>query len=109
MSLLQEVSRDSISRIKKTMHRYARKAAEAARCAGEQGQYWQARALFFSLSPDLGDNSFIDSLRSLSLDQKLVHTCIQSHKFDDAIRQDMADAAKSGVTGTPGFILGTRP
>jgi len=44
---------------------------------------------------------------ALGLDVAAFDDCITSGKHADAVRRDMAEAAKAGATGTPSFVLGT--
>lgn len=90
------------------IHQHALKAAQAARCAGEQNNYWQAREVLFSISPNLNREAIPKALQSLPLDQDKLLSCLESDKFVDDIRQDISDAESVGVQGTPGFILGTK-
>jgi protein-disulfide isomerase len=90
------------------IHQHALKAAQAARCAGEQNNYWQAREVLFSISPNLNREAIPKALENLPLDQEKLRSCLESGKFVDDIRQDSSDAESIGVQGTPGFILGTK-
>jgi len=90
------------------IHQHALKAAQAARCAGEQNNYWQAREVLFSISPNLNREAIPKALQNLPLDQDKLRTCLDGDKFVDDIRQDISDAESVGVQGTPGFILGTK-
>ena len=90
------------------IHQHALKAAQAVRCAGEQNNYWQAREVLFSISPNLNRVDILKALQNLPLDQDKLRTCLESDKFVDEIRQDISDAESVGVQGTPGFILGTK-
>lgn len=90
------------------IHEHALKAAQAARCAGEQNNYWQARDVLFSISPNLNREAIPKALQNLPLDQEKMRSCLESDKFVDDIRQDISDAESVGVQGTPGFILGTK-
>jgi protein-disulfide isomerase len=90
------------------IHQHALKAAQAARCAGEQSNYWQAREVLFSISPNLNPEAIPKALQHLPLDQEKFRSCLESNKFVHDIRQDISDAESIGVQGTPGFILGTK-
>ena len=43
---------------------------------------------------------------ALGLDVAAFDACMASGKYADAIRADMKEAQKVGITGTPGFVIG---
>lgn len=90
------------------IHQHALKATQAARCAGEQNNYWEAREVLFSISPNLNREAMQKALQNLLLDQDKLLNCLESDRFVDDIRQDISDAESVGIQGTPGFILGTK-
>jgi protein-disulfide isomerase len=85
------------------MHQMAFKAAEAAHCAGEQGKYWEMHDSM------MADQSTLDDLQShaesIHLDTAQFNTCMETEKYADAVRENMAQAAKLGINGTPSFVL----
>jgi len=87
-------------------HPYAMQAARAARCAGEQGKFWEMRMTLMRnanlLSPDYVTRTAAD----LKLNGKAFADCVASTKYDADIRSDMAEGAKIGMDGTPTFVLG---
>ena len=86
-----------------SMHKFAFKAAEAARCAGEQGKYWEMHDRLFANQQAL--EPWGAHAKALGLDVARFDTCMGSDKFAGAIRSDMAVAQKLGVGGTPTFLL----
>ena len=99
---LRFVSRD----LPLDFHPNALQAAQAGRCAGEQGQFWVMRDRMNS-NPDKLD---LASLAEIALDLKLnvasFRSCIESGKYKSAIRSDSQAAEKIGANGTPSFVLG---
>lgn len=87
-------------------HPHAVKAAQTARCAGEQGRYWEARHTLIvnasTLSPDL----FASLAKDLNLDTAKFQACLQSDTQQKAVEEDMAAARAAAITGTPTFVLG---
>jgi protein-disulfide isomerase len=85
------------------MHKLAFKAAEASQCAREQGKFWEIHDSM------MADQKTLDApesyAESIHLDVAQFKTCMNSDKYADAIRRDMALAAKLGVSGTPSFLL----
>ena len=87
------------------IHPNARKAAEAAHCAQEQGKYWEMHdAIFTSKSSGFPDLKGLG--QKLRLDVARLQTCVDSGKYGKEIENDFQDGTLAGVTGTPGFFLG---
>ena len=87
-----------------SIHPAARKAAEAARCAGEQGKFWQYREALFQntkISDDLHD---LLSAK-LELDRQVFQSCLDSGKFKPLVDADTAEAQAFGISGTPAFMI----
>jgi protein-disulfide isomerase len=86
-----------------TLHKQAFKAAEATRCAGEQGKYWEMHERLFANQQKL--EPWSDHAKALGLDVAAFDACMNADKFAAAIRADMATAQKFGINGTPSFLL----
>lgn len=87
------------------IHSDAESAAEAARCAGEQGKFWEYHDLLFESQGKLDAASLDGYAQSLKLDGKKFQACLASGKFKAQIEQDLHDGARAGVDGTPGFFV----
>jgi protein-disulfide isomerase len=93
-----------------SIHPQAFKAAEAARCAGEQGKYWEMHAQLFANQRALRVGDLPSHAQALGLDVPRFQQCLGSGKYARTIRRDLADGQKAGVTGTPSFFFGvTQP
>jgi protein-disulfide isomerase len=99
---LRYVSRD----LPLPMHEHATEAARAARCAGDQNKYWEARHLLMLNQQKLAHDDLIGYASGLHLDVAAFTHCLNDGKYEAAVQQDAADAAEIGLTGTPTFILG---
>ena len=86
-----------------SIHKLAFKAAEAARCAGEQNKYWEMHDRLFANQKTL--DAWTDHAKAVGLDATQFESCLQSGKFAADIRKDMAVAQSAGLTGTPAFFL----
>jgi len=87
-------------------HPNAMRAAMAARCAGEQGQFWKLRDMM-GANPDKLDMDHIAGFAAdLKLDTKTFRACVESEKYKNAIQTDVLEAMKVGAQGTPTFVLG---
>jgi protein-disulfide isomerase len=87
-------------------HKQAFKAAEAANCAGEQGKFWQMHARLFENQGALSVEDLSRYAQSLDLDWPKFQQCLEGGKYAAAIRQDIEEGQKAGVSGTPTFFLG---
>ena len=87
------------------IHAQAQKAAEAAVCAGRQGQFWPYHDLLFANPQALDETSLLGRASSLGLDQPAFATCLRG-EVAAAVRADYAGGAPLGVTGTPTFLAG---
>jgi len=86
-----------------SIHRDAFRAAEAARCAEEQGKYWEMHARLFASQQTISQwNSHAEAV---GLDVAKFQQCMDSGKQAAPIRADMAQARTAGITGTPAFFL----
>jgi len=90
------------------MHGQAELGAESARCAGDQGKFWEFHDVLFENPDKLNRNALLELARSLRLDEKQFASCLSSGKFRPEVEQDLQDGIRAGVMGTPGiFINGT--
>ena len=81
-------------------------AAEASRCAGEQGKYWEYHDLLFA-SPEgkQGRDDLIDYAGTLKLDGRQFEACLNSGRSKPQIEQDIQLGTLGGVVATPGFFI----
>jgi len=93
------------------IHPQAPKAAEAAECAGEQGQYWamhdrlfQGQQAEWNQNPD-AVNIFKGYAEELGLDMDAFNDCFDSGKYADEVAADLDEGLRAGVTGTPSFFI----
>lgn len=87
------------------IHPMALGAAEASRCAGEQGKFWELHDLMFGDQAHLDRNGLLEKGRKLQLDEKQFETCLTSEKYKPQIQQDVNEGMLAGVSGTPGFFI----
>jgi len=89
-----------------SFHKDARKAAQAAHCAGEQDKFWEMRELLFRNPQKLNTENLPAHAETLSLDITVFKECLQSDRHLADIDQDAKDANAVRLTGTPSFIIG---
>jgi protein-disulfide isomerase len=86
------------------MHHSSEKAAEASRCAGEQGKFWEYHdVLFYSRMVDV--DALKEHARVLKLDGDRFDTCLDSGQEAGAVKKDLDEAKGLGLTGTPSFFV----
>jgi len=91
-----------------SLHPLAPKAHEAARCAAEQGKFWEYHDLLFEKSPRQAPGDLKQYAKDLKLDSATFAQCLDSGKQEAAVNRDVQDGARLGVTGTPTFFINGR-
>ncbi|MGD2077798.1 MAG: thioredoxin domain-containing protein [Chloroflexota bacterium] len=93
------------------IHPQAAAAANAARCAGEQGaaDYWAMHDTLFS-NPDEWSNAnaptvFAGYAADLELDVEQFDVCMAEDRYADQVQEDFAAGQRLGVSGTPSFFI----
>ncbi|HEV2862161.1 MAG TPA: thioredoxin domain-containing protein [Pyrinomonadaceae bacterium] len=89
-------------------HADARKAAEAAEAAREQGKYWEYTALLFRNQSSLGVDNLKQYATSLGLDRAKFDAALDGGKFAPQVDRDLLDGQKIGVAGTPSIYINGR-
>jgi protein-disulfide isomerase len=87
------------------LHRNAQLAAEAARCAGDQGRFWQYHDTLYHNAPKLSPVELKAYAKEMKLDTAAFDQCLASGKHKSAVQQDLNEGAKLGLTGTPTFFI----
>lgn len=86
------------------IHAHAEIAAEASRCAEEQGKFWEYHDQLFAGSK-LDKDALMEYARNLKLDEKQFDSCLASDKYKADIEKDSGEGRKAGVNGTPAFFV----
>jgi protein-disulfide isomerase len=90
------------------IHPQARQAAEAARCAAEQGKFWEYHDKLYANSPKAGVEELKSYAKEVGLNAASFDQCYGSGKFRAAVQKDLNDGAQLGLTGTPTFFINGR-
>lgn len=95
-----------------SFHPDAPKAAEAARCAGDQGKYFDMHdAIYQGQGPaNLGTVSINESVyatyaKQLGLNEAEFNACLDSGKNAQGVQNDFSQGVAAGVSGTPSFYV----
>ncbi len=91
----------------------SRDAANAARCAGDQGKFWEYHDLLYQSQKGENQGAFSkDRLKSfgagLGLGAATFGACIDGGSHLGAVQTDFADVSSKGFNGTPTFVIGTQ-
>lgn len=87
------------------MHANAADAALAANCAGDQGKYWEFHNQLFIVDNPYSRSVYETIAGALALDMDAFHTCFDTGKYTDEIKEDYRFASELGVTSTPTFFI----
>jgi len=89
----------------------SRDAANAARCAGDQGKFWEFHDLLYRSQSGENQGAFaIDRLKAmgvqLGLEPVAFNGCVDGGAHASAVQDDFADVRSQGFNGTPTFLIG---
>ena len=87
-------------------HQNALKAAVAARCAGDQNQFWTLRDLLVANANQLDQAAVMGYAGKLTMDQDAFKACMESNKYEPVVKANLQEAARIGLEGTPTFVIG---
>ena len=88
------------------IHAHARKAAEAAHCAGEHDRYWEMHDLLFRNQRALATPQLASHARTVGVDGAQLEDCLSSGRQAARVERGLIDGAAIGVRGTPTFVVG---
>ncbi|MFA6198534.1 MAG: thioredoxin domain-containing protein [Patescibacteria group bacterium] len=82
--------------------------SEAAACAGDQGKFWIMHDRMMG-TPSIPDQTKLNGIAvGAGLEMAQFDSCFSGRKYQDQIRQDLADAQTFGVTTAPTMIINGR-
>jgi protein-disulfide isomerase len=87
-------------------HAFALPAAVAARCAGQQGKFWEYREALFRDQSRLGQGRYAELAAAFGLDTARFETCRADPAVTQAVHADTTLARSSGISSTPSFVIG---
>jgi protein-disulfide isomerase len=86
-----------------SIHKLAFKASQATHCAGDQNKFWEMHERLFANQRNL--EPWDAHARAIGLDVDAFTACLDNETYAKAVRADMAEGRKAGVSGTPSFVL----
>lgn len=81
------------------------KAAEAAQCAYDQGNFWEYHDLLYDRAPALGINELKSYAAEIGLDTARFNLCLDSGRHQTTVERDWQDALQRKFRGTPSFLV----
>ena len=91
------------------IHPRAQPAAEAAACAGKQGEFWGYHDLIFANNRALSDEDFEGHASELGLEMPTFRQCVQNRETQQIVDADLAAAESLQISGTPSFMINGIP
>lgn len=82
--------------------------AMAARCAGDQGQFWAYQDKLFSAGGKPDADTLERFASELGLDTRLFRQCLENETHRSQVEKDAEEAKEAGVHATPSFIINGR-
>jgi predicted DsbA family dithiol-disulfide isomerase len=83
-------------------------AARAARCAGEQGRFWEYHHSLMTVQGLFNEADLKSRASALHLDAGTFASCIGSSRHDADIQAQLQHGTEVGVTGTPSYFINGR-
>lgn len=92
------------------LHPNARRVSAAARCAGEQGKFWEFHDAAYAgtVGTDVSPESMRKLATAAALDVTAFEQCLASDRHAAGIQRDLAQAERLGLSGTPAFFVNGR-
>lgn len=99
-----------------SFHPMAEPSARAARCAGDQGKYWEMHDKMFVEQGILNATGTVqytlDDLKAwaadLGVNESTFNSCLDNNTYAAEVQANLAEGSAMGVSGTPSFFIGKR-
>jgi protein-disulfide isomerase len=91
-----------------TLHPDAMNAATAARCAGEQGAFWEYHGLLLANQQSINDSAYVPFATNVGLDLDAFQDCYASKHTLPIIERDIEEALRLRIDSTPYLFVNDR-
>ena len=92
-----------------SFHDRARPAAISAKCAAEQGKYWNMYSILFDNQRNLSDSDLKSYAEKIGLDKGKYEKCVANPSLvESKIDRNFQSGVALGVSGTPAFFINGR-
>lgn len=89
------------------IHSHSNDAALAAKCAQEQGKFWEYQQKLFENYNALETADLEKYASDLNLNLTQFNGCLGSKKYEDSVQSDLSAGNCLGVSATPTFFIGS--
>jgi protein-disulfide isomerase len=86
-------------------HAQAMPAAIAARCANQQGKFWEYRDRLFADQKNMSEQVFESDAGALGLDLNAFRSCQRSQAMQDLVNGSRQEGIRLGLSSTPTFFV----
>lgn len=86
-------------------HEEALPSALAARCAGEQGKFWEMHDRLFEHQKDLGEDKLTEHAAAVGLDAERFKACMADPATVERVKRDTARGDALKIRGTPSWYI----
>ena len=90
------------------IHSQARGAAEAARCAGDQGHFWEYHDLLFANQQSLAPDDLKRHAATMKLDPGQFAACLERGRHRAEITANLEEGTRQGIEATPTVFINGR-
>lgn len=90
------------------IHSQARGAAEAARCAGDQGHFWEYHDLLFANQQSLAPDDLKRHAATMKLDLGQFAACVEGGRHRAEVTADLEEGTRQGIEATPTVFINGR-
>jgi protein-disulfide isomerase len=81
--------------------------AKVARCAGEQGKFWEMHDFLFANQKPLSQLPAGKLAQAVGMNVEKLGACLASDKYSAVIDKSLNSAERMQINGTPAFLIGT--
>lgn len=87
------------------LHPRARRAAEAARCAQDQGKFWECHDVLFEQAPKAAEDDLKHYAQQAGIDGEQFSNCLFQSVHHEAAQRDLDEGSRLGLEGTLAFFI----
>lgn len=88
-----------------SIHPDAPMVSEAARCALEQGKFWEYAEVLFKNQEKTSTEELKQYAENVKLNPLVFDYCVDSHKYKEAVDKEISDGMNAGIYGTPTIYI----